>query len=108
MSGDRARENWHDEDIQIIHVVCSKQDIISQKMRQTWNMKRRMNMFLPHLKDENTNRGAAYEPKITRDLHSVSMMIWASVTHLLRALMIKSNGQSNSNNIAVYFKSSHS
>ena len=44
------------------------------------------------------------ESKITRDRHSMSMTIQTSVTHLLHALMIKNNGQSNGNECIVYFK----
>ena len=54
-------------------------------------------MLLPHPKDEDTDKGAADELKITRDRHSVSMTIQISVTHLLHALMKKSNKQSNGN-----------
>ena len=49
-------------------------------------------------------QGAANESKITWDRYSKSMMTWTSVTHLLRALMMKSNGRSNGNKWTVYFR----
>ena len=54
-------------------------------------------MFSSCPKDEDTNKGATDESKITRDRHSVSMTIQTSVMHSLRTLMIKSNGRSNRN-----------
>ena len=67
-------------------------------------MKRQTIMFLSCLKNENTNMGAADESKITWDRHSMSMTTWTSVTHLLCALMMKSNEWSNGNKWAVYFR----
>ena len=60
--------------------------------------------FLPHLKDENMNRGATDEPKITWDRHSILMTIQMSVTRLSHPLMMKSNGQSNNNKRTVHFR----
>ena len=70
-------------------------------MRSTRHTKRQIDLFLSHLTDDNLNKGASNESKIYgRHYAKIVVFPREAITHLLRLLMMKRNGQSNSHRMS--------